>query len=80
MEFQLQSSPENRLSEDEKTSLERDLTMEEVAAVLKATPCFRSAGSDGIPVDMYQFFWPKMKNLIMEEFKLKGFTNQPETA
>ena len=67
-EFSMSVPPEAKLNEKEKETCERDLTMEELGTALKETQRNKTPGPDGIPADVYQFFWSKIKFILYDAF------------
>ena len=48
---------DQRLSEEEREELERDITLEEMEKVVKLMPNNKSPGLDGIPIEFYKQYW-----------------------
>jgi hypothetical protein len=57
-----------KISEENKQSCENILTMEEIGKALKQLENGKSPGSDGFTTDFYKFFWPNIKNIVLENF------------
>ena len=64
--FQDETLP--KISEENKQNCENILTIEEIGKALKQLDNGKSPGSDGFTTDFYKFFWPKIKNLVLENF------------
>ena len=48
---------DNKLNDEEKETLERDITIEEMEKTVKLMPNNKSPGLDGIPVEFYKKYW-----------------------
>lgn len=59
----------NKVLENSFAHLERDLTENEIHQALKESDNNKSPGSDGIPVDFYKVFWPKIKPFLVRSYK-----------
>jgi exonuclease III len=57
-----------KISEPDKTLCEQPITMEEIGKALKQLENGKSPGSDGFTTDFYKFFWPDIKNTVLESF------------
>lgn len=58
------SNPEKKLSRKENEMLEAPVTIGEVAKVIKNMPNGKTPGTDGLPVEIYKAFWPKIGKFI----------------
>lgn len=72
-----EKSPENIMSylsdidmetlpENDKASLEEDITMEECAKVIRTFPKSKAPGNDGLTIEFYQKFWPIFGRFLIE--------------
>ena len=59
---------EATLSNEDKNSLEAELTTLELATALKQMARNKSAGPDGLSADFYKVFFIKMKDMLLEAF------------
>ena len=69
-----------KLSEQEKQSLETDLTLNELFKNLKTFQKNKSPGLDGLTAEMYTSFWDELKSKLIQVFEdsyIKG--TLPET-
>ena len=57
---------ENRLSNEEKESIEGELSETEIQRAVKNMKNKKSPGSDGIPVEFYKIFWSDIKKYLLE--------------
>ena len=57
------------LDEKDVENLNRDITETEILNALKKCNNKSSPGIDGIPAEVYKFFWHDLKNTILENFK-----------
>lgn len=55
-----------RLSDEEKRTIVRPFTMNEVEAVIRSMKSNIAPGPDGFPVGFYKQMWPQFKYLIKE--------------
>lgn len=53
-------NPNKKLSNLENARLESEITLGEVAKAIKNMPNGKTPGADGIPVEVYKAFWPKI--------------------
>jgi exonuclease III len=58
-----------KLDEDEKTLLEQEITINEIAQAIADLPNGKTPGTDGFPVDFYKVFWPKIKDMVFNSIK-----------
>ena len=65
-EYIQQIDVEKCLTNEQSTSLDRVLTLEEFDPVIKEMKENRSPGSDGIPIEFYKVFWQQIKDLYYE--------------
>ena len=56
------------ISDAQKQEMNSDITLDEIKSSLKESKQNKSPGPDGIPVDFYQMFWPKLllQSIIFE--------------
>jgi hypothetical protein len=54
------------VTDEDKELLDIPLTYEEIANATKDLPNNKSPGSDGLQINFYKAFWPKIKNLVCE--------------
>lgn len=55
-----------QLSEDDRATLDRPFSMEELFAALSELNPNKSPGSDGIPPEFYRKFWPHIKRYFCD--------------
>ena len=55
-----------KLNDKERESLEGKITEKECIEALKSMKKNKSPENDGLPVEFYNTFWPKIKNLLIE--------------
>jgi hypothetical protein len=60
---------ERQVTDEDKESLDTDITDDDIAKALKELPTKKSPGTDGLPVDFYKFFWPDIKHLVCKSIK-----------
>ena len=65
----MQETPERVISEEMKSSMEKEITMDEIALALSQTKRLKTPRLDGIPADFYKVFFKKLKNLMLDVFK-----------
>ena len=65
----LHDVPPNRLSHEQCTQLENDLTLSEIETAMKGMAQRKTPGNSGFQVDFYIVFWQKLKNMLYETFK-----------
>ena len=58
-----------KILDEEKASMDRDITMDEMGLALFALPNNKVGGTDGIPPDFYKVFWIKLKDILLEVYK-----------
>ena len=56
------------LGEEEKAICEQDISLKELVNAIKDLPNNKSLGSDGFPIEFYKFFWPDIKETVIESF------------
>jgi hypothetical protein len=54
-----------QIEDDDRDILDQPMTMTELTKAIKALPHNKTPGSDGWNSEFYQFFWTKIKHLIM---------------
>jgi hypothetical protein len=57
------------LDENEKNTLDKQITMEELTKAVKELPSQKSPGSDGLPSEFYKFFWNKISPLVFNSIE-----------
>jgi hypothetical protein len=55
-----------KINEESKESCETDITIKEIGIALKELKNGKSPGSDGYTADFYKFFWPTIKETVLE--------------
>lgn len=60
--------PSPQIEEMDKDILESDFDIEELESALKGMKGGKSPGSDGISVNFYKVFWPKVGQLLLDSF------------
>ena len=55
-----------KINEDQKQSCESQLTLEEIGIALRNLKNGKSPGSDGFTTDFYKFFWPLIKDTVLQ--------------
>ena len=58
-----------QISEDQKAMLNDPLLHDEVAEAVKELNNNKSPGTDGLPIEIYKFFWPKLGRFLFEVYK-----------
>ena len=63
-------NPENisPLTEENKTSCEGSITMDECLEALKDFKSGKTPGTDGFPAEFYRFFWTEISNELIDSF------------
>ena len=69
IKFQISRLPERRISDETKSDLEKEITMEELGIALKQMKNSKSPGLDGIPADWLKVFFVKIKGTLLEVFR-----------
>ena len=64
--FDIQSP---KLSQDDKTLCDKDITLEECAESVRNLANNKSPGSDGFTTNFYKFFWGRIKDLVFNSFQ-----------
>ena len=59
-----------RLTEDEKTALDAELTLEDFSAALQSMKKGKTPGSNGFSVDFFRSFWKQLGIFLYRAFKL----------
>ena len=57
------------LDENEKNTLDSEITMEELTKAVKELPSQKSPGSDGLPSEFYKSFWNKISPLVFKSIQ-----------
>ena len=80
-QLQLLDNIQTKLTEANIDILEADPTIDQLENSMKNMPNRRSPGSDGIPVEFYKTFWPKIGPLLLDVtlFSLNGSNILPTT-
>ena len=58
-----------KISAEDKESCEGEITQREIGEALKQLKNGKSPGSDGFTTDFYKFFWPKIKQNVLDSLK-----------
>ena len=58
-----------KITQEDKQSCETEVTLLEIGAALKELQNGKSPGSDGFTTEFYKFFWPTIKNMVLESIK-----------
>jgi hypothetical protein len=53
-----------KVTDDDKQDLDAPILENEIAIAVKELPNNKSPGSDGLPINFYKAFWPKIKDLV----------------
>ena len=53
-----------KINDTKNITLENEISITELGSALKELPNNKSPGSDGIPVEFYKVFWPKIKTFL----------------
>ena len=69
IKFELCNLEVRKITDIEVERTESEITMEELTAALRQTSRRKTPGPDGIPADFYQFFFLKMKTVLLETFR-----------
>jgi hypothetical protein len=67
----------NKLDNNEKETLDKDINLNEISKVIKILKPNKSPGEDGIISEFYQLFWQDIKNEffeVIENFEAFGRT------
>ena len=56
------------LSEDQRTSCEGKITIEECEKTLVSFQTGKTPGNDGIPIEFYKMFWPLIGDFMVNSF------------
>ena len=65
----LLSNVKAKISSEQRQSLDKNITLEELEKAVKKLQKGKSPGPDGIPAEFYQVYWDKIKHLYL------GFIN-----
>jgi hypothetical protein len=66
----------SKIDEIEKAALEQEVDDNEIADALKSFATNKSPGIDGFTTEFYNFFWPKIKELVCNSLKYGLQTGQ----
>ena len=58
-----------KLNKIEQEICDADLTYEELGLALKYLPSNKTPGHDGLTTNFYKFFWPNIKDMLLESIK-----------
>ncbi len=58
----------SKLNNEDKDSLEQNITLEESRSALKELPNGKSPGSDGLPAEFYKIFWSEIGLMVLESY------------
>ena len=61
--------PHKKISDQQKTMLDREITMEELQYAIKTTAKNKSPGDDGFNVNIYIVFFSRIKEILFEALK-----------
>ena len=67
-----------KIDEEEKMTLDKDISMEELGNIVKKSKNNKSPGPDGFTNEFYKIFWHNIKNLLLKLlniYKHKGQIN-----
>ena len=59
------------LTDEQKTHLEQDISIEELAIAVKEMARNKTPGTSGFQVNMYGMFWTKLKTKYLQLFNLR---------
>ena len=62
----LQSLDTPKLPDQQRKELDKDITQLEVAQAIRDLPNNKVGGTDGLPIQFYKMFYPKLKNFLYE--------------
>lgn len=65
---ELLSEIENKVKDEDKTELEKNITIDEIQEALFQLPKGKAPGIDGIPTDFYVEYWDLLKNTLYKLF------------
>ena len=63
--FQLQNNTGKKISSEQKETLDKPITIQELTATVKSLKKAVTPGVDGLNSEFYQFFWPKIQTLYL---------------
>ena len=55
-----------KISDNEKEQIDKELTIDELAAAVKELPNNKAPGIDGIVIETYKMFWTEIKDLLFD--------------
>ena len=55
-----------QINDEDKETLDNNISIDEIAQAVKDLPNSKSPGSDGLPIDFYKIFWAKIKIIAYE--------------
>ncbi len=58
----------NKLEDEDQVICDQELTMDELGEALQSLPNNKTPGSDGFNADFYKFWWPHIKELVLDSF------------
>ena len=67
--FQLINESGKYIEKQDRDALEKPLSIEEFSQALKTLGPSRTPGIDGLPSEVYKYFWAKIKNYCFEAFQ-----------
>ena len=73
-EFFFDLSDENILNDIERSALDEDISETEVAQALKTSNNGSSPGLDGLPCEVYKFFWNDIKHIFLDCINFSFFS------
>ena len=65
-----------KLDNSQKELCDLDITIEECSVAVQKLSNNKSLGTDGLPVDFYNFFWNKLKYFLVLSYKWSIENNQ----
>ena len=65
----ISGQPDRKISEEEKSECDKDISMEELEAAVKGMARRKSPGLSGLPIDFYMVFWLKLKEPLYKAIK-----------
>ena len=66
IKFDMKNSGDVKVPEDIALQQQEQITIQELGQAIKTMNNNKTPGEDGLPVDFYKVFWPKIKNLFYE--------------
>ena len=66
VKFSLENNFGVSVSEEQRLAQNEPITMEEIAKAVQSLANGKTCGCDGVPIDFYKVFWPKLKDTYFE--------------